>query len=81
MLITLAIWRRKPENNFLKIVEIRKFQKRGNQEMTQLSNRRVGLNFANRFCKVYHGGLDNDLGKLLEPLVKWMAHENLNGGV
>ena len=49
--------------------------------MTQLSNRRVGLNFANRFCKVYHGGLDNDLGKLLEPLVKWMAHENLNGGV
>ena len=77
----MAIWRRKPENNFLKIVEIRKFQKRGNQEMTQLSNRRVGLNFANRFCKVYHGGLDNDLGKLLEPLVKWMAHENLNGGV
>ena len=35
----------------------------------------------NRFCKVYHGGLNNDLGKLLEPLGKWMAHENLNGGV
>jgi len=37
VLITLAIWRRKPENNFLKIVEIRKFQKRGNQEMDKLA--------------------------------------------
>lgn len=33
-----------------------------------------------RFYKVYHGGLDNDPGKHLEPLVKWMARENLTQG-
>ena len=81
----MAVWRRKPESNpkEKKNCGDQKVPKKlwAIRKWTQLSNRRVGLNFANRFCKVYHGGLDNDLGKLLEPLVKWMAHENLNGGV
>ena len=33
------------------------------------------------FSKVYHGGLDIDPGKLLEPVVKWMTRENVNGKV
>ena len=80
----MAVWRRKPESNpkeKKKLWRSESSKSVGIRKWTQLSNRRVGLNFANRFCKVYHGGLDNDLGKLLEPLVKWMAHENLNGGV
>ena len=47
VLITLAIWRRKPENNFLKIVEIRKFQKRGNQEMDTTFKQKGRI----KFCK------------------------------
>lgn len=61
-------------------MEIRKSQQLGDQEIDPTFNHpdKIWLLQIGRLCTIYRGWLDMDPGKHLEPIVKWMACENLN---